>query len=565
MKLLFNGKIYTENPTMPWAQAVAIDGDSFAAVGTNEEVRAFIAGRACEEVDLEGRTVLPGLIDGHTHPSVMAETGWMITEPMTQDKDELYAKIRAAATKYPKEKMPYFVFNGFMTATFGKAGPRKEDLDELIPDRPARINDDTGHGCWYNTQALELLKDENGVPHSVSPVAGQSFVQDENGEYTGYAFQTFAVGDIGVFEGIGWYPPHCMTDEIAEPVHNVFRSCGVIGYMDAATTNEDEMKYVYQLDKEDRLNLYYEGTSLLNKVGLIEETIAKARDWQAKYHTEHINCRIVKFFGDGSNELGDVLSIVPFSNDPTGTNYGHCNCSMEEMRDVMVRLNREGDLQLHIHICCDGTLHQMLDSVEAAKKICGDDWKLQVSFAHCEMVHPDDVHRFRELGVQMDVTLNWFGAGGRAARPFIGKERMDQMYNYVPMIEDGVVVGMSSDNMSPISLDRSNPYLNFQIAMTRVEPQLEPLDPEEYPGSVHLPYEAKLSLEQVIHGYTMANAQRLNLADKLGSIEVGKKACLVVLDRDIFTTPENEIMKIMPVCHYFDGKELRIPNPLPPL
>lgn len=151
---------------MPWAEALAMDGDTFVAVGTNKEVKAFAAGKDFEEIDLEGKTVLPGLIDGHTHPSVMA---------------------------------------------------------------------DSGHGCWYNSQALDA-----------------------------------------------------------------FRSCGIIGYMDGATVNEGEMQYLYQLDKEDRLNLYYEGASLLSKISLIEEAIAQARDWQAKYHTDHINCRIIKFFGDGA-------------------------------------------------------------------------------------------------------------------------------------------------------------------------------------------------------------------------------------------------------------------------
>ena len=144
-----------------------------------------------ETVDLGGRTVLPGLIDGHTHPSMIAKATWVIFGPDTFDREELCRNIREAAEQYPKEVKPYFVYSSYHASTFGEDGPRKEMLDELIPDRPARINDDTGHGCLYNSMALEMLKDENGIPHSISPITGQTFFKDEKGEYTGVCLSRF--------------------------------------------------------------------------------------------------------------------------------------------------------------------------------------------------------------------------------------------------------------------------------------------------------------------------------------------------------------------------------------
>ena len=175
-KILINGKIWTEDTRKPWAEAVAIDGKIFAAVGTNDEVIRYAKFNfgEYETVDLGGRTVLPGLIDGHTHPSMIAKATWVIFGPDTFDREELCRNIREAAEQYPKEVKPYFVYSSYHASTFGEDGPRKEMLDELIPDRPARINDDTGHGCLYNSMALEMLKDENGIPHSISPITGQS-------------------------------------------------------------------------------------------------------------------------------------------------------------------------------------------------------------------------------------------------------------------------------------------------------------------------------------------------------------------------------------------------------
>ena len=158
-KILINGKIYTEDTRKPWAQAVAIDGKNFAAVGTNEEVVRFAKFNfgKYEVVDLGGKTVLPGLIDGHDHPSYASGSSWLVSGPRTEDKDELFENIRKAAKDYPKEVRPYFVYNGYVAKTFGGEGPDIKDLDKLIPDRPARINDDSGHGCTYNTMALEII------------------------------------------------------------------------------------------------------------------------------------------------------------------------------------------------------------------------------------------------------------------------------------------------------------------------------------------------------------------------------------------------------------------------
>ena len=567
MRVLINGKIYTEDTRKPWAEAVAIEGKNFVAVGTNEEViqyAKFNSGEY-ETVDLEGKTVLPGLIDGHTHPSAIAKANWVIYGKDTLDKDELYRNIREAAEKYPKEVKPYFVYTGYHNATFGEAGPRKEDLDKLVPDRPARINDDTGHGCWYNSVAIEMLKDENGVPHSRSPIPGQTFFKDENGEYTGVAFQTVEAGDVGIFKAIGWAPPSAMNDECAEPVHNIFRHYGDISYMDAVTATDGDIEYISKLDKEGRLYFYYEGTSILRDVDDIEETIERVHRWRELYESDHVKIRIVKFFGDGSNEAGDVLSLIPFANDPEGKNCGHCNFTLEEMTNIIVRLNKER-LDLHVHIVCDGTLRRMLDAIEAAQKICGDDWCIRVTLAHLEIMDPEDAKRFKKLGVFADLSPHWWGdiSNSMGTLPYLGKERWDRTYDFTQFLIDDVDYGFSTDNMNPCGNLRTTPFLGMQIAITGSEPGVAPyveLDKKEYPNG-RIPDSSKLTLEQAIHAFTWKNAYRMRLLDKIGSIEVGKRACLVVLDKDIFTIPVEEIRTIEPVYTYFDGQELHIPSPI---
>ncbi len=565
MKVLLNGKIYTEDTRKPWAQAVAIEGKNFVCVGTNEEVIQYAKFNAGEYeiVDLEGKTVLPGLIEGHSHATIISKSSWVIFGEETHDKEELYENIRKAAKKYPKEEKPYFVYSSYCADTFGEEGPRKEVLDEMIPDRPARINDDSGHGCWYNSMALEMLKDENGIPHSVFPIAGQTFFKDEKGEYTGVAFQTVQNGDTGVFKAIGWNPPLSMDDVNSKEILDCYRHCGDIGCMEAALKADEDLAYLSKLDKEDRLYLYFDTTVMLNSCDTIDETIEIARRRQKLYETEHVRVRTVKFFGDGSNEAGDVLSLVPFSNDPEGKNCGDCNFTFEAMRDVLVRLNKER-LDLHVHIVCDGTLRRMLDAIEAAQGICGDDWCIKVTLAHLEIMDPKDAKRFKKLGVCADISPQWFGSVSPATQAVLGEERTARSMDFSQFIKDDICYGFSTDNMSPAGNKATSLFIGMEVAVTGIDvgAGIYPkTDLEKYPNG-RLPESGKFTVEQCIHAATWNNACRMRIIDKVGSIEVGKRACLTVLNKDIFTIPASEIHTIDPVCTYFDGQELHVPDPL---
>ena len=562
-KILFNGRFYTENPEMPWADAVAISGKKIVYTGDNEGAMA-LAETGTELIDLEGKTVIPGLLDGHTHPAIVSKTFWYVRGPLTKDKDELLANIAEYAKKYPKETTPYFYYESYFTTTFGEDGPNRKIFDEIISDRPARIQDFGDHACCYNTVALEMLMDENGEPHSESPIGAPIFVKDKNGDYTGWCHESVCEGDIGVFEAIkketGWEPEFTMNDEMSTPLFDYFRQYGITGMMDGFTEGEENLRYIYKLDQEGRLGMFYEGASILSAVEDIDESIATLRDWQQKYTTGHIRINTIKFFIDGTNEMGDCLSTEPFHNDPTGTYYGEAMATMDEMRDVMVRLNSER-LDFHVHTICDGAFRLMCDAVEEAQKICGDDWCIKVCLCHCEIIHPDDIHRVRELGIYIDYSTHWAGGYfGEGAIPFLGKERWETMHDYTKVIADGGKVGFSSDVFSYAEAPRANPMIGMQVAMTRVDPWI-PLDPDKYPESVRPPASGKLSIEQLIHGYTVINAERMRLDDKLGSIEPGKLANFVIFNEDIFEAARNSpetFGQIDPWGTFFEGEERHI-------
>ncbi|MCQ2546456.1 MAG: amidohydrolase family protein [Clostridia bacterium] len=558
-KVLINGKIYTENPEMPWAEAMVIEGKNLVYVGENEGAEAF-ADEKTEIVDLAGKTVIPGLLDGHTHPASVSKTYWFIRAPFEKDKDKLFKNVAEYAKKYPKEQRPYFYYESYFTETFGEEGPNRKDIDAIISDRPARLQDFGDHACCYNTVALEMLMDENGVPHSESPIGKSEFKMDENGEYTGWCLESVCDGDTGIFEAIGWKPESTMNDEMSKPLFDYFRQYGIMCMMDGITESDENFQYVYDLDKAGKLGMYYEASSILSEVEDLEESIARVREWQKKFTTDHIRCNVIKFFIDGTNEMGDCLSTEPFHNDLTGTYYGEAFATMEEMRDVMVRLNKE-KIDFHVHTICDGAFRLMCDAVEEAQKICGSDWCIKVTLAHCEIIHPDDIKRVRELGIYIDYSTHWAGGYfGEQSAVYLGQERWETMHAFHKVIEDGGKVGFSSDVFSYQEATRANPMIGMQVAMTRVDPWV-PLDPEKYPGSVRPPLEGRLSIEQLIHGYTVINAERMRLDDIMGSLEPGKLANFIVFNEDIFEAahehPEN-FSDIDPECTYFEGEERHI-------
>ena len=554
-----NGRFYTENKEAPWADAVAIEGKKLIAVGSEEDCSAF-ADEGTKVVDLGGRVVLPGLIDGHTHPITVARTHWRVRMPLTHDREELLANIRQAAADHPKEECPYLYCENYFAETFGDAGPTRQLLDEIVSDRPARIQDFTDHACWFNSAALDLLKDENGEIRIETSAIQPEFKKDENGEYTGWVQEPFDDIDEVIYEKIGWYPPQEITDDMVDPLLDYFKAHGITCMMDALTTGEDSMEYFYQKDRKGELGMYYDATSILTAPDKIDEAIATARDWQEKYGGEHIRCNTIKFFIDGTNELGDCLSLEPFANDPTGTYCGNSYASEDEMVQVMLKINDAG-MDFHVHTICDGAFRLMCNAYERAKAQRPDSWQMYLTLAHCELIDPAEMKRVCDLGIFIDWSTHWSGGYfGEVAREYLG-DRWYRMYDFTKIIAGGGIVGYSSDVFTYQEAIRANPFIGMQTAMTRVDMFL-PLDPEKYPGSVRPPETAKLPLTDLIRGYTYNNALRMRLLDRMGTIEAGKLANLVVLNRDIFETPAEEIAKVDADLVIYEGQARKISSSL---
>ena len=212
---------------------------------------------------------------------------------------------------------------------------------------------------------------------------------------------------------------------------------------------------------------------------------------------------------------------------------------------------------MHIHLVGDRAFRVACDAVEKTQQRLaenGDAWRIQVTLAHCELVDPADMSRPAELGIIVNWTTHWSGGYfGEGAQAHLGRERWDRMYRFNEIAQSGATLTFASDVVTSYELHRADPMLGMQIATTRVDPEY-PLDPTAYPGSRRPPETARLARETLLAGYTINAAKQLRQDDRLGSIERGKVANLVVLSADPLTVDPERLSEIEVDAVLFEGE-----------
>src|SRR3954470_8275006 len=178
--VLANAKVHTCDATMPAADVVVIEDGAITFVG---DMRSWENAAGLPVYDLGGRTIIPGLIDSHTHPSMVAQSSWHVRLPWTTDVGEILDFIRDYAQAHPPEEAPFLYFEYYPSATFRDGAPTKELLDTAVSDRPCLCQDFSEHEHWVNSKMLEVMEITRETP---DPVPGlEMFVRDENGDPTG--------------------------------------------------------------------------------------------------------------------------------------------------------------------------------------------------------------------------------------------------------------------------------------------------------------------------------------------------------------------------------------------
>ncbi|MDU0326391.1 amidohydrolase family protein [Microbacterium sp. KSW2-21] len=547
---LTNGRIITSDADDTVADAVAVLDGRVAFVGRAEDHSPAPGSRL---IDLGGRTVLPGLIDAHTHPTMVARSAWHISLPDTDDLDEILTFVREYGERHSPDEAPFLYFEYYPSTLFGESGPTKQMLDAAISDRPVLLQDFSDHAHWVNSRMIELLGVTRDTP---DPVPGlEMFVRDDAGEPTGYILEMAYEHFIDrMYDAIDWRPPSVTAESMAAVLDHLSAN-GVTSLFEALVEDEGALSAVAELDRQGRLPVTYEGAPRFRTRGDLDEAIATARRLDRTYGGERIRIRTLKLFLDGTNESGNSAVLAPFDNDPAHADIGEIQMDAAELTQCLLTLNA-ARIDLHIHMVGDRAFRVACDAVERARALgaaAGSPWRIRVTFAHCELIDPADMARPAHLGVIVNWTTHWSGGYfGEEGRGYLG-DRWDRMYDFTAIAESGATLAFSSDVVSMSELHRANPFFGMQVAATRADPDV-PLDPQRYPDSVRPSAHARLSIARLIRGHTRDAAVQLRGEERIGSLEVGKDASLVVLSDDPFTVDPARLSLVRPVAVMFQGK-----------
>jgi predicted amidohydrolase YtcJ len=534
--VLDGAAVYTVDAARSWAQAVAVRDGRIVFVGTSAGVKAFV-GPATKVLDVKGRMLLPGFQDAHVHP---VSGGVELTQCNLNDLPEakaVYAKVKECAATM-KDK-PWVVGGGWGLPTFPNGNPKKEDLDAIVSDRPAQLYASDGHSSWVNSKALALAKITAKTP---DPKNGR-IERDAAGNPTG-TLREDASDLVASLQ-----PKTTDAERLAglKRALQLFAEAGVTAVQEASAGSGAEgggarptLKAYLDAEKAGALTARVTvalGTDPLRGPEQVDELVAVRKE----VTSARVRPVAAKIFADGVIEARTAAMLEPYL-DKAG-DRGEANWTPEALNAIVLRL-AENDFNVHIHAIGDRGIRMSLDAFEKAqtqRSLRGQRHQI----AHLELIDPADIPRFAKLGVIANFQALWCYADDYIVDltwPKLGPARSRWIYPIESVVKAGGILALGSD----WSVSSLKPLDAIQVAITRQsieEPRRAPMTPEE-----------AIDLPTAIAGYTIGSAYANDLEKDTGSIEVGKAADLVVIERNLFEVAPLEIAKQKILLTLLDGK-----------
>jgi predicted amidohydrolase YtcJ len=538
--VLLNGTVYTVDEKTDWdkqpQQAIAIAGKKIAYVGNDSGASDYI-GPNTKIVDLEGKMVLPGFIEAHVHPSGTAAVLAGVSIFNATTSDECLKLIKDYLIMNPNAS----VIRGFgwNYAAFGPKGPTKELLDSVVADKPAMLFAMDGHSTWVNTKALEMA----GITNETPDPTGGVIERDSNGDPSGTLREQSAAVLV-----VSKLPP-VSDEEIMQGLTSILdmaKRYGITTAHDSAVFNQQMMNSYSNLDKEGKLDVRIWAEQALNPGQGVEQIPALAAQ-RANYSSGLVLMKTAKLFIDGVVEGHTALLLEPYIDRP-----GFKSSPVwkpEVFNDTIVALDKAG-FQIEVHAVGDGAVRMALDAYQRAIEMNGRrDSRHKI--AHLILVSPQDLPRFKALGVIPVPSPNWFcydSTYEANSLAYLGLDRAEHMTPMKSLIDSGATVAIGTDFPGVGDYLTINPLDEIKAGVTRL-----PLSQE---SKITKPYwpEERVDLKTMIECATINGAYASFMENETGSLEVGKLADLTVLDRDIFNVPTEDVNKAEVLTTILEGR-----------
>ena len=517
-----NGPVFTADSARSWTDAVAVRDGMITATG--RERVADVTGRSTEIVSLDGRLLMPGVIDAHAHPVF---GGLEMTEcdlSDAADADETERQIRAYADSRPHDE--WITGGGWSMDHFAGGSPTRARLDALVPDRPALLISRDRHGAWLNTRAIEAAGLDGDT---LDPADGR--IERES---DGYPAGTFHEGAVNLVVGeIPAKSDDLYLDALRRGQEH-FHSLGITAWHDALIGSY----FSYRDATDTYLRAAREGMLVSRVVGAQwwdrdrgMEQVAEMIDRRALFHGDRLSAGTVKIIQDGICESFTAHLFEPYHAHGTHRDIGSGNgyFAAAELEAIVGALDHEG-FQIHAHTIGDRAVSDMLDALESAQAsrpaaiVGGHRGDHRHQLTHLQVLRHADIPRFRRLGAVANIQPLWACVDSYMSEltiPFLGEERAARQYLFGDLRDAGVPIAAGSD--WPVS--SAHPLQGAHVAVNRTPPGVT--------APPFLPAQ-RMTLADALVAYTAGSAYANHLEHVVGSIEIGKEADLVVLDRDPF-------------------------------
>jgi predicted amidohydrolase YtcJ len=542
--VFYNGRILTVDRQFRTVEALAVRDGRIVAAGTSADLRR-LAGTGTEQIDLGGKTVLPGLIDSHVHAPAASMYEFEQPVPDMQSLDDVLAYVRARAKSLEAGRW-ITLSQVFITRLREQRYPTRTELDEAAPRHPVAFR--TGPDASLNSLALSM----SGIDAKFQVPSGEPcrVERDARGEPTGIlrnCARYIKAGTAGT--------PPTQADRLRRLRELLadYNSVGITSIVDGNADREGLELYRTLLEQKAltvRTFLAY-GVDAQAPLDRIEAAIREAAAHPLHRQHDMLWLRGIKVFLDGGMLTGSAYMRQPWGlsriyaiDDPA---YRGVRFIEPEKLYRMARSALSSELQFTAHAQGDAAVETL---VEAYERINRDDFPVRnrrPSITHGSFMSPAAIDKMQALGVVANLQPAWLYLDGVTLRQHFGAERLTWFHPYKTLFERGVTVGGGSDHMQKIGSLRSiNPYNPFLGMWTTIARQ-----PRGSEGPLH--GEQRLSREQAIRLYTANNAFLTFDETRKGSLEPGKLADFIVLDRDILTCPVDQVKDIQVEATYLGG------------
>ncbi len=536
--VLYHGKIITMDSNNPVVDALAARGETIIAVGGEKEINPFI-GEDTEIIDLKGKLAVPGLIDAHGHFMSLGESLKGIDLKSAQTWDEIVNKVEEEAHKVKPGQ--WIVGRGWhqdkwvsLPEPNVEGLPVHHSLSRISPQNPVLLIHVSGHGVFVNAKGLE----ESGISRETPDPAGGKIVRDTKGNPTGMLRET---AQDPAREALAKYKAQRPADEVEAELREYVKLAAREAITNGITTFHDmgETFEIIDLFKK----MADEGTlplrlnvAIQEPAGILEKKLARYR--MVRYGNGYLTVRAIgEKVLDGALGTHGGWLLEPYTDMSESTGF-----NVTPVSDIQrsAELAIQHDFQMEIQGIGDRAVRELLDIYKKQFKENPDKKDLRWRIEHCQVIHPEDLVRFKQLGVIASIRGVFATSDGPWVKKRLGETRArERGYMYQTLFQSGAVVVNGTD--PPV--EDINPIDNFYCSVTR----------KMADGSVFFP-EQRMTRQQTLASYTTHGAYAAFEEDIKGTLSPGKLADITVFSKDIMTIPEDEILSTEVVYTIIGGK-----------